>query len=173
MPLDRWNESVYRYYFCRSVAKTNPEVKQYIECNRIDLVLDLGAHRAFLEFKFYSHPPRFNPNDLKPHGYKGGLSKKNIEEFRDSIKKLNERNPDKHLLKYLVLVYWDFDETPLERKYDHFYEKYTLSKNDVVVKQVEPYEFSTELLDRKVQVKARLYKITTAQKRDTQNNQTR
>lgn len=47
MPLSRWTESVLRYYFCRFLTKSHPEVEQFIECGRIDLVLWMSPHRAF------------------------------------------------------------------------------------------------------------------------------
>ena len=39
VPLTLWNESILRYCFCRSVANDDTEVKQFIECDRIDLVV--------------------------------------------------------------------------------------------------------------------------------------
>ena len=39
MLLSSWNESVLRYYFCRSIATIYQDVAQFIECGQIDLVL--------------------------------------------------------------------------------------------------------------------------------------
>ena len=73
MPLSRWNESVLRYYFCRSIATAHPDAEQLVECGRIDLVLAQAAFRAFVEFKFYWHPLRFDPYGLDQRGFKGGV----------------------------------------------------------------------------------------------------
>jgi hypothetical protein len=52
MPLSRWTESVLRYYFCRTLATAHPEIEQFVECDKIDLVLSQSPLRAFIEFKF-------------------------------------------------------------------------------------------------------------------------
>src|SRR5208282_3472565 len=78
MPLSRWNESVFRYWFCRSVATGNPDVEQFVECDKIDLVLSRGNARAFVEFKFYRHPQRFDPYSGNICGFKGGPDPKNL-----------------------------------------------------------------------------------------------
>lgn len=57
MPLDRWNESVFRYQFCRFIAAAHPQVEQFVECDRIDLVLRRPPLVAFIEFKLvYADP---------------------------------------------------------------------------------------------------------------------
>ena len=66
MPFDRWNESVLRYYFCRSLAMTYPQAEQFVECDKIDLVLRQPPQVAFIEFKFYRHPRRYDPYDGRP-----------------------------------------------------------------------------------------------------------
>ena len=38
MPLTRWNESVFRFMYSRAVATRAPDIAQYFECDRIDLV---------------------------------------------------------------------------------------------------------------------------------------
>ena len=55
MPLARWNEFVFRFIYSRAIAKREPDVTQFVECSRIDLVLHRKSERAFVEFKFYTH----------------------------------------------------------------------------------------------------------------------
>ena len=85
VPLTLWNESILRYYFCRSVANDDPQVKQFIECGGIDLVLSRGTSRAFIEFKFYRHPRRFDPYSEQMRGFKGGPGRKNLGEFQSCM----------------------------------------------------------------------------------------
>jgi hypothetical protein len=48
MPLTRWNESVFRFFYSRAVATRAPDVTQFFECDRIDLVLHRKSERAWL-----------------------------------------------------------------------------------------------------------------------------
>ena len=105
VPLTLWNESILRYCFCRSVANDDTEVKQFIECDRIDLVLSRGTSRAFIEFKFYRHPRRFDPYSGQMRGFKGGPGRKNLGEFQSCIDKLHERRYVPGLSKYVILLY--------------------------------------------------------------------
>lgn len=107
MPLSRWNESVFRYYFCRAVAIADSAVEQFVECGKIDLVIAQGGRRAFVEFKFYWKPRRFNPYTGSQKGFKGGPGPKNLGEFQRCINKLAERDTIPGLSKYIVLVYAD------------------------------------------------------------------
>lgn len=125
MPLSRWNESVLRYYFCRFLATTHPGVQQLVECDKIDLVLRHPPCTAFVEFKFYRHPLRYDPYDGAFRGYKGGPGPKNLAEFEACIDQLHSRRVVRGLSKYVVLVYAD----PLDgsrpklrfsRQYDNF-----------------------------------------------------
>ena len=158
MPLERWNESVFRYYFCRFVAKTNREVKQYFECDRIDLVLELGGHLALIEFKFYGRPQRINLKTMQPRGYKGGPSKKNKDEFQKSINTLIQKESDKNFSKYVVLVFWEPKELGRKKSFDYYYKDYLRFTPDVV--EVDRGWFETTSENGQV----RLYKITAALK---------
>jgi hypothetical protein len=107
MPLSRLNESVFRYHVCRFIADKHPNVEQFVECNRIDLVLSSPAERAFVEFKFYVRPKRFDPYGGKSGAFKGRPSPQNLREFQQSVDKLS-RVPDRAgLSKFVVLAYAD------------------------------------------------------------------
>jgi hypothetical protein len=107
MPLSRWNESVFRYFFCRFLADAYPGMKQLVECGRIDLVLHRGEEKAFVEFKFYLRPRRYDPYTGELLGFKGGPGAQNLREFRQCVDDLNLRESVPGLSKYIVLVYAD------------------------------------------------------------------
>ncbi|MBQ0895098.1 hypothetical protein KBX37_18655 [Micromonospora sp. U56] len=107
MPLSRWNESVFRYFFCRQLSDAYPDVNQFVECDRIDLVLHSAEEKAFVEFKFYLHPRRFDPYTGDWSGFKGGPGLRNLEEFRRCVDHLHGRKPMHGLSKYIILVYAD------------------------------------------------------------------
>src|SRR3989304_9781983 len=107
MPLSRWNESVLGYFFCRFLATAHPEVEQFVECGKIDLVLRRSTLRAFIEFKCYRPPRRFDPYDGSVRGFKGGPGRKNLGEFQACIDQLHDRPTTSGLSKYVVLVYAD------------------------------------------------------------------
>jgi len=118
MPLTRWNESVFRFIFSRAVTKRDPEITQFFECNRIDLVLHRKSERAFVEFKFYIHSPRCDLLSGAERGMKGGAGNKNFGEFKKCVRAL-KRRPNAHgVLKLVALFYSD----PATRaKYDAYY----------------------------------------------------
>ncbi len=105
--LSLWNESVLRYHFCRSVAAASTAVEQFVECGRIDLVLALVEERAFVEFKYYARPTRFDPYGSGARGFKGGPSSQNLREFQRCVDYLHSREARPSLRKYIVLVYVD------------------------------------------------------------------
>ena len=159
VPLTQWNESILRYYFCRSVANDDTQVKQFIECDRIDLVLSRGTSRAFIEFKFYRRPRRFDPYSEQMHGFKGGPGRKNLSEFQSCIDKLHERPYVPGLSKYVTLLYAeDLPDIGSRRKvtYSCDYDAYEHPQQNVIVREVavwEPFVASEEL------VKGRLYEV--------------
>ena len=157
MPLSRWNESVFRYYFCRFLATAYPEVEQYIECGKIDLVLRRSPLVAFIEFKFYRHPRRFDPYDGRSHGFKGGPGRKNLREFQACIDKLHERPSTPGLSKYVVLVYADLtDGSRPSLRFSHQYNEYQHPRDNVTLRLVEssgPFETTEDI------VRAQLYEV--------------
>lgn len=125
MPLGRWNESVFRYFFCRFLSEAHPEVDQFVECSHIDLVLRHGTRQAFVEFKFYLHPQRFDPYDGKLLGFKGGPGAKNLSEFCACIDQLHARHSIEGLTKYVVLAYADpADGSRPRHRYATHYDDY-------------------------------------------------
>jgi hypothetical protein len=157
MPLSRWNESVLRYYFCRFLAATYPQVEQYVECDKIDLVLRQPPQVAFIEFKFYRHPRRYDPYDARPRGYKGGPGRKNMGEFQACIDQLYERPSAPNLSKYVILVYADpTDGSRPNCRFSHYYDDYHHLRDGVSLRRIEcsaPIE-TTEAL-----VRAQLYEV--------------
>ncbi len=141
MPLNRWNESVFRYCFCRSVATAHPEVEQLVECDRIDLVLSRGNVRAFIEFKFYMRRQRFHPYDGRAPGFKGGPGRKNLSEFQACIDRLHQRAYAPSLSKYVVLVYADpKDGGRSKSRFSQHYDAYRHPRLDVAVLELAPSE---------------------------------
>lgn len=162
MPMSRWTESVFRYSFCRSIAKTRPEVDLFIECDRIDLVLSYAAQRAFVEFKFYTHPKRFHPYGKdKANVFKGGPGNKNRAEFDSCIRKLHDRESRPGLSKYVVLVYVDpTDESRPTKRYSPHYDDYSHSETDIEISNL----LSSDQFDTSEGVvKGRLYRIATGE----------
>jgi hypothetical protein len=140
MPLSRWNESVFRYFYCRALAEAHPEVKQLVECDRIDLVLHHGTEKAFVEFKFYLQPRRINPYTGGWSGFKGGPGTQNLNEFRQCITTLHARAFVPGLSKYIVLVYADPNEgTSPGRQYSIHYDSYVHSDENIAVHMLESH----------------------------------
>jgi hypothetical protein len=158
MPMSRWNKSVFRYCFCRSIAKNLPKIELLIECDRIDLVLSHGSERAFVEFKFYRHPKRFDPYiGGEPIGFKGGPGKKNLGEFAACVEQLHDRRSLPGLSKYVVLVYVDpTDDSRPNNRFSLHYDDYQHSRLGIDICSLsssESFESSEGI------VKGRLYKI--------------
>ncbi len=107
MPLDRWSEGVFRYFFCRCLSNAHPSIVQHVECDRIDLVLRGEFETAYIEFKFYQRPPKFNSKTGAPCGYKGGPGRKNFGEFQKCIEQLGNQSLEPDLSRYVVLFYAD------------------------------------------------------------------
>jgi hypothetical protein len=157
MPLNRWNESVLRYYFCRFLAMARPDVEQFVECDKIDLVLGQPPLRAFIEFKFYRHPLRFDPYDGKARGFKGGPGRKNLEEFQACIDLLHNRSSVPDLSKYVVLVYADpTDGSRPNLRFSHHYDEYHHPRNQVAIRLVES---SGPIETKEGIVKSQLYEV--------------
>lgn len=157
MPLNRWNKSVLRYYFCRFLATNRPEVQQFVECDRIDLVLQKEMLCAFVEFKLYLKSPRFDPYDHNACGFKGGPSKQNLREFESCIDALHQRRCMTGLSKYIILVYADSIESPARwQTFSRYYDSYQHPNKAVSLRLVDsigPTEVNRSIL------KAQLYEV--------------
>jgi hypothetical protein len=157
MPLSRWSESVLRYFFCRFLAAASPEVTQFVECDKIDLVLRLGESKAFVEFKFYTRPQRFDAYDGRLCGFKGGPGPKNLAEFQSCVDKLHARRNVPGLSKYIVLVYSDSVANKQSRnQYSYHYDEYT---HPIASVPFRVLEFKDVMDIASESVRARLYKI--------------
>ena len=157
MPLSRWNESVLRYYFCRFLAMAYPLVEQFVECGKIDLVLRQPPEVAFIEFKFYRHPRRFDPYDGRSRGFKGGPGRKNMGEFQACIDELHKRPSAPDLSKYVVLVYADpTDGSRPNLRFSDYYDNYRHPHAYVRICRIEcsePIETTDAI------VRAQLYEV--------------
>jgi hypothetical protein len=120
MPLDRWNESVFRFFYSRAIAALEPDVPQLVECDRIDLVLHRGSERAFIEFKFYTHSIRYDPITGERTGMKGFPGRKNQREYRKCVETLRQRSISPDGLKVVALFYAD----PLAAAHKTYEESY-------------------------------------------------
>lgn len=158
MPLQQWYESVFRYFFCRSIAANNPKIEQNLECNRIDLVLRYAGETAFVEFKFYGHPKRVDPYSGKVRGVKGGPGPKNLSEFEDCVRNLHARRSIQGLEKYIVLAFWDPKSKEQEGKAKYFesYNDYQYPKMDVPLRLLKQ---SRDLDANGLRFKVQLYMV--------------
>jgi hypothetical protein len=120
MPLDRWNESVFRFFYSRSVTLLEPGVTQLVECNRIDLVLHRGNERAFVEFKFYTHSVRHDAVAGNQTGMKGFPSIKNRLEFNNCVDMLRLRPEPPGGLKVVARFYAD-PVVANQKTYEEYY----------------------------------------------------
>lgn len=138
MPLDRWNESVLRYHFCCATSRACPEVEQFVECGKIDLVLASGELRAFVEFKYYWHPRRHDPYGGHNRGFKGGPSRKNLLEFESCVNQLAARDAKAGLSKFVVLFYADrIDADAAKLNYGGCYNEYCHGHSGVGMRTVK------------------------------------
>ncbi len=120
MPLTRWNESVFRFIYSLAVATREPDVTQFVECNRIDLVLHRKSERAFVEFKFYIHSTAHDALSGIKRGMKGCPSPANRQEFENCVETLRRRSVAPEVLKLVALFYADPVGTT-EKTYEAYY----------------------------------------------------
>lgn len=120
MPLTRWNESVFRFMYSRAVATREPDVTQFVECSRIDLVLHRKSERAFVEFKFYTHSTAYDPLSGIKTRMKGFPSAKNRQEFERCVETLRGRSVAPEVLKLVALFYADPVSTT-NKTYESYY----------------------------------------------------
>ena len=157
MLLSRWNESVSRYHFCRAIAAERPGVEQFVECDRIDLVLVQRPLRGFVEFKFYARPLRFDAYGHSQRGFKGGPSQKNLGEFASCIDQLYARQSVPGLSKYIVLVYADPEGDSRPRlTYARHYDNYKHPRHESRLRLMEA---GSEIPPTDVVVRAKLYEV--------------
>ena len=157
MPLDRWSESVVRYFYCKEFAELFPGVHQLVECDKIDLVLREGSAIAFVEFKFYRHPIRFDPYDGSIRGFKGGPGAKNLLEFQSCVKKLHSRRSTESLSKFIILLYADpVDSKRPNLRFSTQYDQYRHPNEGIPLLELE---FSESIAVADATIRARLFEI--------------
>lgn len=158
--LDLWNESVLRWLFCNELLQLHADWRQFIECGRVDLVVECPPNMAFIEFKFYRHAKRYLVGKGY-RGFKGGAGVQNLGEFRKSIDDLGERPPGENLGKYIILVYADLlDLHPKKIRYATQYDTYRHDGIHVELTELDsvgPIGTSEEI------IQARLYKLLARQ----------
>ncbi|WP_374538983.1 hypothetical protein [Micromonospora aurantiaca (nom. illeg.)] len=157
--LASWNESVFRYFFCRQLPGVDEGVQPFVECERIDLVVHRGEEKAFVEFKFYVHPQRFDPYTGVSSGFKGGPSPQNLHEFQRCVQQLHDRKSVPGLSKYIVLAYADpVVAGPPGKRYSDYYDDYRHSDENIALDVQEPVGPFDILKDR---IQAKLFTVRT------------
>lgn len=107
MPIERWNETVFRFYFGLAIARAYPHLTQLVEAARIDLVLCEYDWTAFIECKFYLKRHRRDPYSAAVTGIKGGPGRQNESEFVHGIDRLAQRPHAAGLRRFILLVFAD------------------------------------------------------------------
>lgn len=139
LPVNACTESVFRHYFCRSLARACPGIKLFVECDKIDLVVQSSSELAFVEFKFYVHREAVDPCTGLTRGQKSFPSLKNYREFEQCVTLLRQRAGPDH--RAVVLFFAD----PSEAKHLTYATKYAApdfpaSLGIRVVARVNPFE---------------------------------
>ncbi|MFG3708622.1 hypothetical protein ACGF7U_28370 [Micromonospora sp. NPDC047670] len=127
---------------------------QFVECDRIDLVLHRAEEKAFIEFKFYLHAPKFDPYTGRRSGFKGGPGRMNLEEFRRCVDQLHVRQSIHGLSKYIVLVYADpIGGSTTGNRYSTHYDDYAHWTGEItldLLESVEPIESGGDRIQAKL-----------------------
>jgi hypothetical protein len=158
MPLNRWNESGFRYFYCRCLAKLHQDVAQFVECDRIDLVLRRRSESAFVEFKFYQRAVRFRSTTGSPGGFKGGPTAQNRREFEECIERLNSQPSERGTTKFVALLYADpVTDSRYTRAFSKHYDSYNHTSGTASPALVENIEIAGL---PEVRARAQLYEIS-------------
>lgn len=122
IPIQQWNESVFRYYFIRSLLRSR-NIQCQTEWNHADLFIKAGDEFAVVEFKFLVC--NWFPKPTAPFRRKGsGPGQKNFTEFCQCIKTLREAtHPELETAsKYVILAYVQHKDMKDDKNsYDHWY----------------------------------------------------
>jgi len=87
-PLSFWNESVFRFFFVRTLLRLRPDIRCGVEWRRIDLLIQDSNTTSLVEFKFYCRRRRLRNLHGQIMPPKGRASQKNFDEFCDCVRKL-------------------------------------------------------------------------------------
>lgn len=162
MPIARWNESVFRFMYSRAVTQTASDrvldVRQFFECERVDLVLHHQSERAFVEFKFCIHSPKYKASLGESCGWKGYPSDKNLSEFTKCVRNLRERSVSPDALKLVALFYADPINTKAKKYEDYYGDRRRIGRELRIRELASIGPFSPNGLEN---CKARLYEIGT------------
>ena len=138
--LHHWHESILTFLFVKEVLRYDDSLTCFVECDRIDLVIRKGNLGAFIEFKFYLHPPKYDPYTGARIGRKGYPSPQNLKEFENCIDELHRRKQNQNITKFIVLAYAD----PVNAKtktYGGYYDDFTLpSERNINIKMIDSIE---------------------------------
>ena len=88
-PLHHFTESVFRYFFVRSMLELYPGTRCETEWKRCDLFFFDSTGPSVVEFKFYLHNRHRDFQGTTKY-YKGGAGEKNFDEFCGCVQKLVE-----------------------------------------------------------------------------------
>jgi hypothetical protein len=121
------------------------------------LVLREGSDVAFVEFKFYRHPIRFDPYDGSVRGFKGGPGAKNLFEFQSCVDHLHTRRATASLSKFIILLYADpIDNKRPNLRFSKQYDQYRHPKEEIPLLELE---LSESIMVADATVQARLFEI--------------
>ena len=135
VPLLLWNESVFRFFFIRSLLRLYPHAacQSQIEWNRFDLLLQADAEIALVEFKFYG----YNVHRDVAGGVrrmKGAPGTQNFRATCECLSKLAGAGVNPGVVqdggqtasKFLILAYSHKDDVQTRRTYPSFYDPFCL-----------------------------------------------
>ena len=141
VPLDHWNESVFRWLLIRHLLAGAPGTPCWSEWHRVDLVIPSTSGATLVELKFFAHRP------LRDHSgrvvrLKGGPSDHNVGEFWASIDTL-ANSAARHWARacggisagYFVLAYCDPVRISGQPTYGSYYKKL---KPEARILSIEP-----------------------------------
>jgi len=132
-PLPHFTESVFRYFFVRSMLELYPSVRCETEWKKCDLFFFDSMGPSVIEFKFYVHN-RHRDFQGKNRYWKGGAGQQNFDEFCGCVRKLVDFDKvswgkDRGLdvkNRYLILAYANTSEHKEERSYRYWYDRLVL-----------------------------------------------
>ncbi|MFZ1898011.1 hypothetical protein [Methanoregula sp.] len=117
--LDWFNESVFRYFFIKSLSKHYPKNRFETEWKRFDLLMTDGEAGTIIEFKFY-FLNKHSTIDDKFKRFKGGPGKKNDKEFENCLERMSLLKEEGIHDKYLIVVYEETNNSKsFGKNYNH------------------------------------------------------
>ena len=128
LPIDHWNESVFRFCLVRQLLARNSNIECWTEWNRVDLVLPASGGAVSVEMKFFTTLPTLD-NEGKLLGWKGAPGRKNFAEYQDVVAKLRRARNEPWAMDcsgvstcFLVLAYADRKRSKRAGTYGAYYD---------------------------------------------------